>query len=114
MSIQLSQNVKDIINASMKVSKRERAKSVDVFLKEGCFSIHGQDPVPISTADDEGTIVEQPLSEEFNRLSFWKYAIGILLIIIVLIIGYIYYTKGGSQPDKPQVEKASYQDYFEK
>ena len=114
MSIQLSQNVKDIINASMKVSKRERAKSVDVFLKEGCFSIHGQDPVPISAADDEGTIVEQPLSEEFNRLSFWKYAIGILLIIIVLIIGYIYYTKGGSQPDKPQVEKASYQDYFEK
>ena len=114
MSKQLSQGVKDIINASMKVSKRERAKSVDVFLKEGCFSIHGQDPVPISAADDEGTIVEQPLSEEFNRLSFWKYAIGILLIIIVLIIGYIYYTKGGSQPDKPQVEKASYQDYFEK
>jgi serine/threonine protein kinase len=32
MRKQLSQGVKDIINASMKVSKQERAKSVDVFM----------------------------------------------------------------------------------
>ena len=34
MSKQLSQGIKDIINASMKISKRERAKSMNVFLKE--------------------------------------------------------------------------------
>ena len=112
MSKQLSQGVKDIINASMKISKRERAKSVDVFLKGGRFSIHGQDPVPISTADDEGTIVEQPLSEEFNRLSFWKYVI-VVLLVGAMVAGYIYYN-GSMSNNKPQVEKASYQDYFDK
>ena len=34
MSKQLSQGIKDIINASMKISKQERANSVHVFLKE--------------------------------------------------------------------------------
>ena len=57
LSKQLSQGIKDIINASMKVSKRERAKSMDVFLKESCFS--GQETKSFDTSinDDEETIV---------------------------------------------------------
>ena len=54
---QLSQGVKDIINASMKISKRERAKSVDVFLKEGFFSKQKTNSFDTSVTDDEETIV---------------------------------------------------------
>ena len=87
MSKQLSQGIKDIINASMMVSKRERANSVDVFLKD--------------------------IAELNEGSSIWKYIIGALLII-ALIAGYIYYNNVNSQSDKPQIEKANYQDYFDK
>ena len=43
MSTQLSQGIKDIITTSMKVSKRDRAQSIDMFLEKG--------------ADDSNTIV---------------------------------------------------------
>ena len=97
MSKQLSQGIKDIINASMKVSKRERANSMDVFLKENYF--YGQEIINVAEVN-EGS-------------STWKYIIGALLII-TLIVGYIYYNNVSSQNNKPQIEKASYQDYFDK
>ena len=121
MQKSLSQNVKDIINASMKISKRERAKSVDAFLKEGYFAEQKTKPFDNSVMDDEETIVEKPFKQDYavenvevsDSSSIWKYVVGALLIA-VLIAGYIYYSNSSSLTSKPQVEKASYQDYFEK
>ena len=121
MSKQLSQGVKDIINASMKISKRERAKSVDVFLKEGYFSGQEINSFNTSVTDDEETIIEKPIRQEYKTnvtevnegSSTWKYIIGAILIV-ALIAGYIYYNNVSSQNNKPQIEKASYQDYFDK
>ena len=121
MSKQLSQGIKDIINASMKISKRERAKSMNVFLKESYFSGQETNSFDTSVTDDEETIIEKPKRQEYKTSvtevnegsSTWKYIIGALLII-ALIAGYIYYSNVNSQNNKPQIEKASYQDYFDK
>ena len=56
MSKHLSQGVKDIINASMKVSKRERANSVDVFMGNIMTSSHKE--YTLGQNDDESTILE--------------------------------------------------------
>ena len=121
MSKNLSQGIKDIINDSMKVSKRERAKSVDVFLKENYFSALKADSLDTFVADDEETIINNPQYqdqeyivknvEENSCSSIWKYVIGALLIV-AMVVGYIYY-KDSSQANKPRIEKASYQDYFD-
>lgn len=121
MSKKLSQGIKDIINASMKVSKRERVSNVDVFLKESYFSGQETNSFDTSVTDDEETIIEKPKRQEYKTSvtevnegsSTWKYIIGALLII-ALIAGYIYYNNVSSQNNKPQIEKASYQDYFDK
>jgi len=121
MSKQLSQGIKDIINASMKISKRERAKNVDVFLKESYFSGQETNSFDSSVTDDEETIIEKPISQKYKTSvtevddgsSIWKYIVGALLII-ALIAGYIYYNNVSSQNTKPQIEKANYQDYFDK
>ena len=57
MSEELSQEIKDIINASMMVSKRERAKSVDVFLKDASFSEQSTNFSVDSVITDEETII---------------------------------------------------------
>lgn len=54
MKKNLSQGVKDIIIASMNISKRERAKSVDVFFGNIATSSHRK---PVQD-DDESTIIE--------------------------------------------------------
>lgn len=121
MSKQLSQGIKDIINASMKVSKRERAKSMSVFLKENYFSGQETNSFDTSVIDNEETIIEKPtrqeykinVAEENEDSSIWKYIIGAILIV-ALIAGYIYYNNVSSQNTKPQIEKASYQDFFDK
>lgn len=118
MSKQLSQGIKEIINASMKISKRERAKSMNVFLKDSFFSRQETNSFDTSVTDDEETIIEKPIRQnsvtEVNEgSSTWKYIIGALLII-ALIAGYIYYNNVSSQNNKPQIEKASYQDFFDK
>lgn len=121
MSKQLSQGIKDIINASMKISKRERADSVDVFLKDGYFSEQKTNSFDNSVADEEETIIENPIRQEYKTnlagvnegSSIWKYIIGALLIV-ALIAGYMYYNKVSSHNNKPQIEKASYHDYFDK
>ena len=55
MSKHLSQGIKDIINASMKISKRERAKSVDVFMGSINTSAYRGHTI---VQDDESTILE--------------------------------------------------------
>ena len=121
MQKSLSQNVKDIINASMKISKRERANSVDVFMEDGVFSEHKSVTADAVAIGDEETILDNPYREKYNinvtedneSSSLWKYIV-MALLIIGLIVGYIYYRNGSIQSNNPQVEKASYQDYFEK
>ena len=66
-------------------------------------------------------IIEKPLRQEYevnvadkkDSSSFWKYVI-VALLIVAMIAGYIYYSNGSLQTNTPQVEKASYQDYFDK
>lgn len=63
ISEQFSQEIKDIINSSMKVSKRERANSVDVFLKEVSFSEQSINSSDESFTKDEETIIASEESE---------------------------------------------------
>ena len=120
-SKQLSQGIKDIINASMKVSKRERANSVGVFLEDGYFSEQKTISSENYGEDDEETIIEKPIRQKYKTnveeanegSSTWIFVIGALLIV-ALIAGYIYYNNVNSQNSKQQIEKASYQDFFDK
>ena len=64
----LSQDVKNIINASMKVSKRERANSADVFLGNCTTSSH-RNYTPTND-DDERTIIESSSKTEMNNTSY--------------------------------------------
>ena len=64
ISEQLSQEIKDLINASMKVSKLERAKSVDVFLKGGSFPEQRIYSTSDSAAKDEETIIASDKEDE--------------------------------------------------
>lgn len=57
MSKQLSQGIKDVINNSMKVSKRDRAQSMDVFL--GNVSVSDNKKSGSIQDDDEVTIIER-------------------------------------------------------
>ncbi len=116
----LSSNIKDIINASMKVSKNDRAKSVDVFINEGFLS-EQKFNVADTPIDDERTLIDNPsghkyssgVTENTKSTSLWKYVI-LALLVIALIVGYIYYSNSRSPLSMPQIEKASYQDYFDK
>ena len=63
ISEQLSQEIKDLINESMKVSKLERAKSVDVFLKDGSFPEQRINSSDESFTKDEKTIIASEESE---------------------------------------------------
>ena len=53
------------------------------------------------------------VAEANEGSSIWKYIIGALLIVAV-IVGYIYYNNVSSQNNRPQIEKASYHDFFDK
>ena len=64
ISEELSQEIKGIINASMKVSKRERAKNVDVFLKDASFSEQSTNFSVDSVVTDEETIIASEGNEE--------------------------------------------------
>ena len=67
ISDQLSQEIKDLINESMKVSKRDRANSVDVFLKDGSFSEQSINSSVDSFAKNEETIIA---SDEEDEIPF--------------------------------------------
>ena len=64
ISEQLSQEIKDLINESMKVSKLDRAKSVDLFLKDGSFLEQRINSVIDSAAKDEETIIASEKTKE--------------------------------------------------
>lgn len=68
MSMQLSQGIKDLINVSMKVSKRERANSVDIFFGNVNTSTYRERPV--IQAYDESTIFERNLRSEKDNTTY--------------------------------------------
>lgn len=113
----LSPDLNDIINASMKMSKRDRANSVDVFLKDGFIKRIKKNDKNDSSPEDEITIVENLHRHEFGnnegKVSYKKYVLFVLLII-ALLAGYFYYNNVISTSSASQIEKASYQDYFDR
>ena len=124
MSKQLSQGVKDIINASMKISKRERAKSVDVFLGNVSASVYRERTVVQD--DNESTILEgsqrtekgnrsytqsystspsgNTTATESNSNSMIGWAIG---IAVVVIIGFFIYKSQGNTDNSNNAEPYS-------
>lgn len=116
----LSLDVKNIINASMKVSKRERANSADVFLGNCTTSSH-RNYTPTND-DDERTIIESSSKTEMNNTSYTQSnvhattgstsstkdnnsTIGwIIGIAVVVLIGFFIFNNQGNE------EKTSYSD----
>jgi len=123
MSKHLSQGIKDIINASMKISKRERAKSVDVFMGSiNTSAYRGRTMIQ----DDESTILDgnqktnrtnttntqsyttspvgNTIVTENNSSSTMGWIIG---ITVVVIIGFFIYNSQGDAGNSSNVESYS-------
>ncbi len=102
----ISSSTQDLIVWMMKPDREDRPQSIRGLL--------------VKLSSTEETLVESPFGQEYDvnvsenndSSSFWKYVIGALLVV-ALIAGYIYYNDNLAN-NKPQVEKASYQDYFDK
>ena len=124
MSKQLSQGVKDIINASMKVSKRERAKSVDVFM--GSINTSAYRGRTMIQDDDESTILDgnqrTNRTNTTNTKSYTTSPVGnttvtennsnstmgwIIGIAVVVIIGFFIYNSQGDAGNSSNVESYS-------
>ena len=125
MKKDLSPNIKNIINASMKISKAERAKSMDVFLIDNYAQSAVEDESTIIAGttsksfqqDSEETIVSKPHQSTTSSYtignnkgnSYWGYLVIIFVVIAFGLGVYFYQSHTNSTP----VEKASYSDYFE-
>jgi len=119
----VSSSTRDLIVWMMKPDKEDRPQSIRGLL--------------VKLSSTEETLVENPIKEanygstnqspkdsnrdkKFNAnvldqnddSSLWKYII-VALLVGAMVAGYIYYN-GNMSNNKPQVEKASYQDYFDK
>ena len=124
MSKQLSQGIKDIINSSMKISKRERAKSVDVFMGNVSTSTYRKSTVVQD--DDESTILDgSQRTKRTNTTSTQSYttspvdnttvtennsnsSIGwIIGIAVAVIIGFFIYNGQGGANNSSNVESYS-------
>ena len=94
----LSENIKWIIDTSMKVSKTERSRSVDVFLN----GISSTPPHPPRTPLNP---VPAPQEKSYGWFFF----------IVLLIIGICFgiYMVNHQQIDSESVEKVQYKDYFD-
>ena len=119
----VSSSSRDLIVWMMKPDKEDRPQAIRSLL--------------IKLRSTEETLIENPIKEanfgstnqspkdsnrdkKFNAnvldqnddSSLWKYVI-VALLVGAMVAGYIYYN-GSMSNNKPQVEKASYQDYFDK
>ena len=119
----VSSSTRDLIVWMMKPDREDRPQSIRGLL--------------VKLSSTEETLVENPIKEtnfgstnqsskdsnrdkKFNanvlehndNSSLWKYVI-VALLVGAMVAGYIYYN-GNISNNKPQVEKASYQDYFDK
>ena len=124
LSKKLSQGIKDIINVSMKVSKRERANSVDVFLGNVNTSTYRERSV-VQDAD-ESTILERMQRTEKNNTSYTQSHVPstsddttvtesnsnstmgwIIGIVVAIIIGFFIYNNQGGTDNSSVVESPS-------
>ena len=124
MSKHLSQGIKDIINASMKISKRERAKSVDVFM--GSINTSAYRGRTMIQDDDESTILDgnqkTNRTNTTNTQSYTTSPVGntivtennsnstmgwIIGIMVVVIIGFFIYNSQGDAGNSSNVESYS-------
>ena len=119
----VSSSTRDLIVWMMKPDREDRPQSIRGLL--------------VKLSSTEETLVENPIKganfgstnqsskdshrdKKFNAnvfdqnddSSLWKYVI-VALLVGAMVVGYIYYN-GSMSNNKPQVEKASYQDYFDK
>ena len=119
----VSSSTQDLIVWMMKPNREDRPQSIRGLL--------------VKLSSTEETLVENPIKganfgstnqspkdsnrdKKFNAnvldqnddSSLWKYVI-VALLVGAMVVGYIYYN-GSMSNNKPQVEKASYQDYFDK
>lgn len=119
----VSSSTRDLIVWMMKPDREDRPQSIRGLL--------------VKLSSTEETLVENPIKganfgstnqspkdsnrdKKFNAnvldqnddSSLWKYVI-VALLVGAMVVGYIYYN-GNMSNNKPQVEKASYQDYFDK
>ena len=119
----VSSSTRDLIVWMMKPDREDRPQSIRGLL--------------VKLSSTEETLVENPIKgansgstnqspkdnnrdKKFNAnvldqnddSSLWKYVI-VALLVGAMVAGYIYYN-GNMSNNKPQVEKASYQDYFDK
>ena len=119
----VSSSTRDLIVWMMKPDREDRPQSIRGLL--------------VKLSSTEETLVENPIKganfgstnqspkdsnrdKKFNAnvldqnddSSLWKYVI-VALLVGVMVVGYIYYN-GNMSNNKPQIEKASYQDYFDK
>jgi serine/threonine-protein kinase len=119
----VTSSTRDLIVWMMKPDKEDRPQSIRSLL--------------VKVSSTEETLVENPIKEanfgstnqspkdsnrdkKFNAnvldhnddSSLWKYVI-VALLVGAMVVGYIFYN-GNMSNNKPQVEKASYQDYFDK
>ena len=109
----VSSQTQDMIVKMMKVNRNERPQCVqDITLESS----------PLSSDYGEETIVKIPTEKKEVTLSYsddqggsslWKYVIYVVLIA-TLVAGYLYYRNTGTSINKPQIEKATYQDFFDK
>ena len=116
----VSTSTQDLIMWMMKPNRKERPQSIKEIESRSFRS---------SNSNDESTIVERRIERPAapshnytthttgNSSSFWnetKIGIVIVVIIFVLAAGYYYYQNSSISSNKPQIEKASYQDFFDK
>jgi hypothetical protein len=107
----------------MKPDKEDRPQSIRGLLVKLSFTEETLVENPIKEANF-GSTNQSPKDsnrdKKFNAnvldqnddSSLWKYVI-VALLVGAMVAGYIYFN-GNMSNNKPQVEKASYQDYFDK
>lgn len=110
MNKHFSQRIKDIINASMKISKRERAKSVDVFLgkrnDEDEVTIVDRKVIKDKTVTSTSQTYDESAGRKENK-SFIKLIAAI--VVIAGIIGVVLFSlnRYSSQTSKKVIDTAA-------
>ena len=123
MKKSLSPQIKNIINASMKISKAERAKSMDVFLKDDYATSYANESTIVGGSrtyhrDSEETIIDKKesvrLSDNSNKSDIPKrnstnhkigwLVLGAVVIVNIFLILYDSSTSPNSTYKSPQAE----------
>ena len=124
MSRNLSQGIKDLISASMKISKRERVQNVNVFMRG--ISTNARKVYNPVNNDDENTIIDNSRKTEEVNTSFTQHHVSsttdgisesqeksnssiawIIGIAVVCVIGFFFYTNQSGTGSTSQTDSYS-------